>query len=143
MRPGSRARDRVLPPAVPPDTRERCVVGSGVHRMDKRRAGATPVPRPPATESPGRARVLRSAAARDACGPGRPDRVSRHRGLLLLALLVRGEAPARTTFHGGPCERRTATAVLPRVGERELVGAVEGRAEPDSPRADLPGASRL
>ena len=51
--------DRVLPAAVPSDSRERSVVGQGVHRVDQRVARQAAVRRPLPAASARRARVLR------------------------------------------------------------------------------------
>src|SRR5690606_27062019 len=82
-------RDRLLPPAVPPDPGEQRVVGSRVHRVDQRRSRPALVPRSPAAAPPLRARVLRSATPGIARGAKRDRPSARHRGVLLLALLVR------------------------------------------------------
>ena len=65
-----READRVLPAAVPPDPRERRVVGRGLHRVDERGQGRAAVPGPLPAAPAGRPRLLRPAAARGARGAG-------------------------------------------------------------------------
>ena len=90
-----------LPPPVPPDPRERPVVGEGLHRVDQRHQGGAPVPRPRPAAPAGRPRLLRPAGARGPRGAGRPGPAPRGDRLLLLALLVRrAPAPAAPTRRG-------------------------------------------
>ena len=96
------AGDRPLPAAVPPDPRERRVVGPGLHRVDERR-------RAPGRCSPGT--TSRSCPARSASttcasprrAPRRPSWPRAHgiERVLLLALLVRRAPAARAPVPGG------------------------------------------
>jgi hypothetical protein len=60
----------VLLAAVPPDPRERRMVGSRVYRMDKRHSSQAPVSWPPTTASSIRSRILRPSGARGTCASG-------------------------------------------------------------------------
>src|SRR5437016_1010114 len=112
------------------------MVGRGLHRMDERRPGATVVSRPRAAEVAGPARLLRLTARGDAGGTSRARRASRHRGVLLLALLVCGTTAARTTVSGGARQRVSASSFLSWVGEPALDDDLDRG--PQAPgRADL------
>src|SRR5262249_34689159 len=80
----------LLPPAVSSDTRERPVVGQGLHRLAKRRPGETALQGPLPAPSSDRARDVRPSRTRDSAGAGRAGARSRRVGVLLLPLLVRG-----------------------------------------------------
>src|SRR6185436_2165072 len=113
--------DRVLPAAVPPHPGKRSVVGQGLHGVDERGARHAAVRRPRTAAPAGRARLLRSPAARGARGASGDGARARHRGLLLLPLLVRRTSPPRTPVRGSAALEATELSVLPLLGERELV----------------------
>ncbi len=100
----------LLPPPVPPHPRERRVVGQGVHRVDQRDQGPTPLPGALPTPRARRARLLRPAGPRGPRGPGRAGRRPRHLRVRLLPLLVPREAPARAarSTRCWPRARRTS-----------------------------------
>src|SRR5258705_8346233 len=79
---------RLLSSAVPPDSRERSLVGPRLYRMDERRESAPPFCRPCAAASPVRARLLRPPCTRGSRGTGRSGPCLWHLRLLLLPLLV-------------------------------------------------------
>ena len=119
-----RAHRRVLPPAVPPDPRERRVVGPGVHRVDQRGPGDAAVSAATTSRTcPGelgfydlRVPEVRAAQAELAAGHGID-------GVLLLPLLVRRPAAARAPVRRGARLGRARLPVLPLLGERDLDAA--------------------
>ena len=110
-------------PAVPPDPRERRVVGAGLHRVDQRgRAHVRCYPGHDQPKVPGGSRLLRPAPARGPRGAGRRSPGdARDRGLLLLALLVRRPSAPRAPVPRGAAQRASpGFALLSRVGEPDL-----------------------
>ena len=122
-----RARRRALPAAVPPDPRERRVVGARLHRVDQRRRARARSTRATTSPNPGRSRLLRPAGARGAGGAGRARRGARRRGVLLLALLVRRAAAARAPVPRGAHERASRGSASASRG-RTSPGPRSGRA---------------
>ena len=105
------ALHRVLPAAVPPDPRERRVVGQGLHRVDQRRRRRSRSS--PATTS----RTCRPTSASTTCAcrrraRRRPTLAAAHGidALLLLPLLVRRAATARAAVRRGAAQRASRTS---------------------------------
>src|ERR1700722_12908973 len=133
---------RPLSPPVPPDPRERPVVGEGLHRVGQCRQGGAPVPGPRPAAPAGRPRLLRPAGGGGQGGPGRPGPWPRGDRLLLLALLVRRAATPSTAIRRGAVLGCPRLPLLRRLGEPDLVGDLARGARPGPDRTDLPGPRR-
>ena len=66
-------------------------------------------------------------------------RDARDRSVLLLALLVRGPPAPRAALRGGAAQRRARLPVLPRLGQPELDGDLDGRQTASSSSRPTPG----
>ena len=118
---GPRARARVLPAAIPPDARERPVVGRRLHRMDQRGEGAAELHRPLPAASAGRSRLLRSAHRGRACA-GRRSSPARYgiEGFCVYYYNFGGRADAVGAAGDGARQSRDSVPLVPVLGQREL-----------------------
>src|SRR4051794_17220426 len=96
------------------------MVGTGLHRVDERRAGTSAVPGARTTPRAERARVLRPPRAGSTDRASRTGTDTRHRRVLLLPLLVQRPPPPRAARRRRAPIRPARHAVLPLLGEREL-----------------------
>src|SRR5262249_58681799 len=112
---------------------ERRVVGGGLHRVNHRDAGETPLRGPPAAAPSRRPGLLRPAGARGARRAGRPGAPLRHLRLLSLLLLVRRPPAARAPPRRDARERPSRLPALFVLGQRELAAALGG---PGAPSVD-------
>ena len=115
---------RLLPAAVPPDPRERRLVGDGVHRLGERRSRPPALRESPAAGRARRARTVRPVGSRCDAPPGGAGRELRRRRIRHVPLLVRrAEAPRHAVAQPArrPDDRLPLRALL---GERELDAAL-------------------
>ena len=108
-------------PQFHPVAENDALVGTGLHRVDQRRAGAAPLSRPLPAASPRRSRLLRSAPARSARRAGRA--AARRTASTASATTTTGSAAGG--FSSGRSTRcsqlgRARLPVLPLLGQREL-----------------------
>src|SRR5208282_6060078 len=89
--------------------------------MDQRRKDGASVPGPLPTPPAGGPWFLRPAPCRNAPGTGRPGARPRYPRLLLLPLLVRGQAAAGAAVQRSPRGRPTGLSVLSVLGQRTVV----------------------
>ena len=143
----ARLRQRLLPAAVPPDARERRLVGQGLHRMDRRHPGAARLRRPrPALPAVG-PRLLRPARPRDDGRAVGPRERGRHRRLLRLPLLVRRRVRGRPAHPREAARRPPRPAghplpLLSLLGQRGLAAQLGRALGRGPPRPDLCGGLR-
>ena len=121
----------VLPAPVPPDPRERRLVGHGLHRVAQRHPRPPALPRPLPAPRPRRARLLRPAGARGPRGPGRAGPRARTRRVRLLPLLVPRPAAPPAAVRRGPRLRAPRLPVRAVLGQRGV--------DPQLGRAERPG----
>src|SRR5215467_9798567 len=98
------------------------MVGKGVHRVDERGQGSADVLRALSAARARRSRVLRPPRAGDTSGPSGNGAGLRYRGILLLALLVRGAKAPRAPIHGGAQVGGAQVSLLSSLGESDVVG---------------------
>src|SRR5437762_3012715 len=99
------------------------MVGKRIYGMDKYGKGQTAVLGALSTAHTCRSWILRPPGARNTSGTGGTGKTLRHRGILLLPLLVRTRAAATgATLQRGIGERRTGLSVLHLLGERLVDG---------------------
>ena len=117
------------------------MVGDGVQRVAQRLPRHPPLRRALPAEGAEGPRLLRPDERGDVARAGGAGAGERDRGVLLLPLLVRRQAPDGATA-GSVRGVGGGSAVLPDVGERELDEDVGRARERGTDRADVPGGGR-